>query len=323
MMRLAGWGVEQTAANFVVHPNTLRAWIRAIEGKGKSTLLAGAVVWNKIDDAVRWAAQELRRMFPEKEFGTRTVARHLMRAGIKISRPTVQRVMREAKPNRPPRSPRPPMAEPIGVVPHGLLKPKKPNHVWHSDITQIRALWFTLFIAAILDGFSRKILALKVYARTPRARNMVALVRNAAARHGSPTFLITDNGSQFRKQFGKAMRRQRVRHVRTRVRAPFLNGRIEGFFRSFKLWARLALFGWNIRSIQRRLDSFVAWHNEKHPHSALGISTPQEVFAGKVLPEPIPIRARDKPNIEIQIAPRHFDRDAHLPIIEISLRDAA
>ena len=195
LMRLAGWSIEQTAANFAVHPNTIRAWINAVEGKGRSSLLGGAVVWNRMDDAVRWAANELRRVCPEPEFGTRTMARHLLRAGIQISRSTVQRVLREPEPAKPPRKPRPAMEEPVGVEPHGLLKPTKPNLVWHSDITQIHVLWFTFFIAAILDGFSRKILALKVYGKVPCARNMAALVRGAAVRHGRPEFITTDNGS--------------------------------------------------------------------------------------------------------------------------------
>jgi putative transposase len=299
LMRLRQWNTKTTAKRFVIHENTLRAWIKSIEGKGKPTLLAGAVVWNRMDDAVRWAANELRRVCPEPEFGTRTMARHLLRAGIQISRSTVQRMLREPEPAKPPRKPRPieawmpksrcrldrhiGMEEPVGVEPHGLLKPKCANHVWHSDITQIRVLRFTFFIAAVLDGFSRKILALRVYAKTPCARNMAALVKNAAGRHGAPKFIITDNGSQFRKQFGKAMRRQRIRHVRTRVRSPFLNGKIERFFRTFKLWQRMTLMAATASGVQRRLDSFASWYNTARPHSALGIRTPEEAFTGKVL----------------------------------------
>ena len=236
LMRLRDWNIKITAKRLVIHENTLRAWIKAADGNGKPNLLAGASVWNRIDDAVRWAAHELRRLCPEPEFGTRTLARHLLRAGIQISRSSVQRILREPEHRNPPRKPRPVIEEPVGVESHDLLTPKEPNRVWHCDMTQIRVLWRVYYVAAILDGFSRKILALKAYRKTPCARNMAALVKNAAGRHGAPKFIITDNGSQFRKQFGKAMRRQRMLHVRTRVRAPYLNGRMEGFFKSFTLW---------------------------------------------------------------------------------------
>ena len=101
-------------------------------------------------------------MLPEREFGTRTIARHLLRAGLQISRSTVQRLLREPDVEKPRHKPRPPMEKPFGIKPDRLLTPGKPNQVWHSDITQIRILWFTYFVAAVLDGFSRKIMALKV-----------------------------------------------------------------------------------------------------------------------------------------------------------------
>jgi transposase-like protein len=56
LRRLRGWSIRKTAERFVVHRNTIRGWIRAAEGKGRPSLLAGAVVWNRIDEAVRWAA---------------------------------------------------------------------------------------------------------------------------------------------------------------------------------------------------------------------------------------------------------------------------
>ncbi len=318
IMRLRGWNMNTTARHFVIHENTLRAWIKSVEGNGKPSLLAGAIVWNRMDDAVRWAEQELRRLYPEPEFGTRTMARHLLRAGIQVSRSTVQRVLREAKPTKPPIKPRPAMEEPARVKPYNLLTPKKSNHVWHTDLTQIRVLWFTFVIAAVLDGFSRKLLALKVYARTPCARNMAALVRGTAAKSGKPQFIISDNGSQFRKHFGKAMRRQRIRHVRGRVRSPYLNGKIERFFRTFKCWARLVLFGFSVRNIQWRLDNFMNWYNTQRPHSSLGTRTPEEAFRGNILPKPIQIRARDGPQVQIEIARYGYSR-----ITQKSLRSTA
>ena len=323
LMRMRGWNVKTAAGRLVIHHNTLRAWIKAVEGKGPNRLLDGAGVWNRVDDAVRWAAREIRRLCPEPEFGTRTIARHLLRAGLQISRSTVQRLLREPEVKKPQRKPRPPMEKPVGVNPDRLLTPRKPNQVWHADLTQIRILWFTFFIAAVLDGFSRKILALKVYASTPCARNMAALVRSATAVHGRPKFLITDNGSQFRKQFGKALRRQRIRHVRTRVRSPFLNGKIERFFRTFKLWQRLTLMAATASNIQRRLDSFLTWYNTHRPHSALGFATPEEAHCGKALLKPIAYRTRDGPTIQIEIARGKHRGDPRLPVVEITLRKAA
>jgi hypothetical protein len=74
---------------------------------------------------------------------------------------------------------------------------------------------------------------------------------------------------------------------------------------------------------QRRLDHFGAWFNKSRPHSALQGRTPQEAWEGRILPEPVPIRARDQLQQQIGIQRRHYRGDPRLPIIEISVRLAA
>src|SRR5690606_18751344 len=112
-----------------------------------------------------------------------------------------------------------------GVEPHHLLRPEAPNRVWHMDLATLRVLWLRFTIAAVLDGCTRRLLRLKVYGRTPGTRTMLALVRGAADEFGTPRFLITDHGPQFRRRFKAGLKAAGVRHVRGRVRAPFLNGK--------------------------------------------------------------------------------------------------
>lgn len=189
-----------------MHRNTIRAWIRAAEGKGRPRLLRGSVVWSRIDDAIRWAVHELRRLFPEPEFGTRWIARQVLRASVQISRSTVQRVLREPKPPRPSRPARLAMALPMGKKPYHLLRPKWINRVWHIDLLSLQVLWFRIHVSAVQDGFSRRLLCLRVHLRTPRARDVVALVRTVARKLGKPRFVISDHGPQFRQQFRSAVR---------------------------------------------------------------------------------------------------------------------
>ena len=323
LRRLRGWSIKKTAEHFVLHRNTIRAWIRAAEGKGRPSLLNGAVVWNRIDDAVRWAVHELRRLCPEPEFGTCSIARHVLRASIQISRSTVQRVLREAKPTRPSRPARPARALPLGKKPYHLLAPKWINRVWHVDLLSLQIHWLRFSVAAILDGFSRRLLCLRVYRRTPRARDMIALVRRAAKEMGKPRFVITDHGTQFRQQFRSAMKKTGIIPVQARVRAPYLNGKIERTFRTFRVWWRLVLTGLTQRSIQRRLDDFGSWFNKHRSHSALHGLTPQEAWEGSVLPGPVPIRARDQLQPQIDVRRRHYRGDPRLPVIEMSVQLAA
>ena len=303
--------------------DAIRAWIRSAEGKGRLSLLNGAVVWNRIDDAVRWAIHELRRLCPEPEFGTRSIARQVVRASIQISRSTVQRVLREPKPTRPSRPARPAMALPVGKKPYHLRRPEWINRVWHIDLLSLQVLWMRFSVAVILDGFSRRLLCLRVYSRTPRAREMAVLVRRMVKEFGKPRFVITDHGPQFRWQFRCAMKKTGIIAVQGRVRAPYLNGKLGRAFRTFRVWWRLVLTGLTQRGIQRRLDHFGAWFNEHRAHSALHGRTPQEAWDGRSLAKPIHIRARNQLQPQIEVRRRHYRDDPRLPVLEISVRLAA
>lgn len=95
LMRLRGWLTKETAAHFVVHPNTIRNWKRALRDQLKAEQAVGAPPWNKLHEGVRWLVHEMRMLCPERDFGTRTIARHIMRSGIQISRVTVRRILVE------------------------------------------------------------------------------------------------------------------------------------------------------------------------------------------------------------------------------------
>jgi transposase len=101
LMRQRNWSAAVAAKRFVVHPNTIRKWIRAIDGREGSQSLLPQISWNRIDDAVRWAVHELRQLCPEPEMGTRTIATLMVRSGIQISRRSVQRILHEVKPKKP------------------------------------------------------------------------------------------------------------------------------------------------------------------------------------------------------------------------------
>jgi len=215
------------------------------------------------------------------------------------------------------------MALPVGKKPYHLLRPEWINRVWHIDLLSLQVLWLRFSVAVILDGFSRRLLCLRVYNRTPRAREMAALVRRLTKQFDKPRFVITDHGTQFRRQFRTAMRKTGIIPVQARVRAPYLNGKIERAFRTLRIWWRLVLTGLTQRGIQRRLDEFGAWFNEHRPHSALHGLMPQEAWEGRILPEPVPIHARDQLRPQIEVRGRHYRGDPRLPVIGVSVRLAA
>ena len=278
VMRLRGWSAKQAGQRFVVHPNTIRNWQRAVEDKLRAERALGSPPWNRLDDGVRWLIHELRRTFPEPEFGTRTIARHIMRAGVRVSRTTIRRVIQEEPPRN---ARRQPTRRRRTKAPSHVQHPTIPHQVWHLDITTLCILWKQIEIAAIVDGFTRKIVGLKAFGHRPSTDDLAKLVEDAIDETAKqPRYLVTDHGSQFRERFRAAMAELEITHVRCQVRTWHLNAKVERVFRDIKAWARKTPLPPITDAMQARLDGFRDWHNGFKPHAAHDILTPNEAEGG-------------------------------------------
>ncbi|MEQ8769620.1 MAG: DDE-type integrase/transposase/recombinase [Phycisphaerales bacterium] len=318
VMRLRNWSVKQAGQRFVVHPNTIRNWQNAVDDKLKSKRMLGAPPWNRLHGGVRWLVRELRHAFPEPEFGSRTIARHVLRAGIGISRTTVRRILEE----EPTRGPRSYPGQRVTQAPKHVQHPTDPGRVWHLDMTTVRSAWRKIEIAAIVDGYSRRIVALKAFGRRSRTEDLADLVEDAANKSGGggPRFLVTDHGSQFRGRFRRAVSRIGATHVRCQVHTWHLNAKVERVFCDLKPWARRAFLVPSTRRIQRHLDAYRAWHNDFRPHAAHGTLTPSEVEAGDLIPEPVAYRQRGgvEPRIRLQRRCVRGDPRLAYPVIRVA-----
>ena len=202
-----------------------------------------------------------------------------------------------------------------------LLKPEHPHHVWHTDITEIRVLWKRFEIAAVLDGYSRKLLMIKAFARRPNTHDMNQLIKEAVQRSdASPRFLISDHGSQFRKRFKEACGRQGIKHVKGKVRVWQLNGKIERFFRTMKGWMRSTWMTPSTDGMQTRLNEYQVWYNEHRVHAAHQAHTPEDRIRGV---DPIPILYTVNGGIdpEIKVTRQSTRGDPKLFRLEIKVRE--
>ncbi len=315
IMRLRDWSTAQTARRFVLHPNTVRGWVKQLQSDGESSRLFTGPVWNRIHDSVRWTVHELRRLCPEPDCGTRTIARDIVRGAIEISRSSVQRVLREQPPRR--HYNKPAMVPPAGTEPHHLLTPRATNQVWQLDMMQLRILWFRFTIAALLDGCSRKLLRLQVFTGTPTTADMLRLVRSAIKSFGQPRCIITDHGGQFMGTFTAKLEHIGITVVQGKVRQPSFNGKVERFFRTLRIWSRIAVLPISLRPLQRRLDRYRIWYNEHRPHASIGGRTPDEAWNGIELAVPISIRAADPDEIVVSVDRQSYRDDRALPIVTI------
>src|SRR5271166_4791597 len=132
-------------------------------------------------------------------YGSRQMARHLRRNGWCVGRHRVRRLM--SKMGLAPIYQRPKTSEPHPqhrTWPYLLrhLTVGRPNQVWCADVTYIPMRRGFLYLVAIMDWFSRKVLAWRL-SNTMDADFCVTALEEAIARFGRPEIFNTDQGSQF------------------------------------------------------------------------------------------------------------------------------
>jgi len=132
-------------------------------------------------------------------YGSRQMARHLRRQGYCVGRKRVRRLMRlmglQAIYQKPRTSDPHPDHRIYPYLLHGLVI-DRPNQVWCTDITYIPMRRGFLYLVAIMDWASRKVLAWRL-SNTMDVDFCVEALEEALARYGTPAIFNSDQGSQF------------------------------------------------------------------------------------------------------------------------------
>ena len=132
-------------------------------------------------------------------YGSRQMARHLRRHGHTVGRKRIRRLMRKMGLQAVYQRPRTTVPHPEHKKWPYLLRNldiNRPNHVWCADITYIPMRRGFLYLVAVMDWASRRVLAWRL-SNTMDVDFCVAAVEEAMARHGRPEIFNTDQGSQF------------------------------------------------------------------------------------------------------------------------------
>jgi putative transposase len=132
-------------------------------------------------------------------FGSRRMTSYLGREGDNVSRKRVRRLMRKMGLEALYPRPRTSAPHPAHQIYPYLLKGisiDRPNRVWCADITFIPMSRGFMYLAAVMDWCSRRVLSWRL-SNTLEADFCVAAVEEALARYGRPDIFNTDQGSQF------------------------------------------------------------------------------------------------------------------------------
>ena len=215
--------------------------------------------------------------------GSRMLRDLLKREGVSIGRRHVATLMKRMGIEAIYRRPNTSKPAPGHKVYPYLLRGKKierADHVWATDITYIPMARGFVYLAAVIDVFSRRVLSHRV-SITLEAEFCIEALREALAKHGGPEIFNTDQGSQFTSiDFTGLLLEHGVSISMDGKGAWRDNVFVERLWRSVK-YEEVYLRAYDsVSEARASIARYLAFYNERRPHSALDRQTPDEAYFG-------------------------------------------
>lgn len=226
--------------------------------------------------------------------GSRMLRRLLAFDGSKVGRRHVKTLMLRMGIEALYRKPRTTKPEPGHKVYPYLLRGvevMRPNQAWAMDITYIPMARGFVYLAAVLDWFSRRVLAWRV-SITMEADFCVAALEEALAKHGKPEIFNTDQGSQFTGEaFTSVLIKNDIAISMDGKGAWRDNVFVERLWRSVK-YEEVYLHAYDSVSAARDgIGGYLDLYNRRRPHSSLDDQTPDQAYFGFTSLPPIRLAA--------------------------------
>lgn len=220
--------------------------------------------------------------------GARMLCRHLRREGIQVGRRHVRTLMLrmgiEALCPQPGTSKRNPGHK---IYPYLLrdLTISQPNQVWALDTTYVPMARGFVYLTAVVDVASRKVLAHKV-AITLEACHAVEILEQAFTRYGLPDIVNTDQGSQFTAEdFTEAVLKRGCKLSMDGRGAWRDNIFVERLWRSAKYECVYLKAYDGVSAARADIARYLDWFNKQRPHSSIQDLTPDQAY-WRQLPQP-------------------------------------
>lgn len=163
----------------------------------------------------------------------------------------------------------------------GFKQPSRPHQHWHVDFSYFKIGSVFYYFIAVLDGYSRAILAWDLREKMEE-RDAELVIQRAKERypHARPR-IISDQGSQFRSDdFKRFVIQIEATHVMTSPYYPQSNGKLERFHLTLKEYAckKLPL---DLEDARRIIGEMIEYYNNERLHSAIDYVTPSQCLAGE------------------------------------------
>jgi putative transposase len=162
------------------------------------------------------------------------------------------------------------------------------NQLWVADITYIRLKSEFVYLAVILDGYSRKVVGWALE-RTLEARLAMAALEAAIAERQPPPGLVhhSDRGVQYASGgYIRLLDKHRIMPSMSRPANPYDNASCESFFKTLKREEIYATQYRDLDHLRGNIEEFIQrYYNRCRLHSALGYRSPEEFEAAAATPE--------------------------------------
>lgn len=229
---------------------------------------------------------ELMRMIDEEYtrhpfYGSRQLRSYFRRQGRVVNRKRIQRLMRimgltsvAPKPNTSKKN------KEHKVYPYLLrdLTIDRPNQVWCADITFIRLQGGFVYLVAIMDWFSRKVLSWEL-SNTMEDNFCISTLERAIRLHGIPEIFNTDQGSQFTSTDFIAVLKQSGIKISMDGKGRWMdNVFIERLWRSVKYEDIYLKEYRTVAALRQGLAEYFLFYNKERPHQTFGTYTPEEMY---------------------------------------------
>jgi putative transposase len=222
-------------------------------------------------------------------YGSRRIRDQLQREGYKVNRKKVRRLMHlmgisALYPKR--RTSLPGRGHKIYPYLLRDITIDRPNQVWSADICYIPMARGFLYLVAIMDWASRKVLSWRL-SNTMDTEFCVDALEEALSLHGTPEIFNTDQGAQFTSDaFTSVLKDAGVRISMDGKGRWIDNVFIERLWRSLKYEEVYLKAYETVAEAIRGIGDYFDLYNEERPHQALARLTPNEAYTGNfTLPE--------------------------------------
>lgn len=239
------------------------------------------------DMAVMRRIDELHLEFPFA--GSRMLRDLLNRDGIEIGRRHVATLMKRMRIEALYRKPNTSKPAPGHKIYPYLLRGmtvSRPDQAWAMDITYVPMARGFVYLAAVVDWYSRKVLSWRL-SITMEAAFCIEALEEAFARYGKPEIFNTDQGSQFTSQeFTDVLSKAGIAISMDGKGAWRDNVFVERLWRSIK-YEEIYLRAYDsVGEARASIGRYLTLNNQRRPHSSLDRLTPDQAYFDR-LPQPV------------------------------------